>query len=193
MSACTTFSLPGTANPITDSYDAVPTVDFGYARYRPTAINITGQYYNFSNIRYAAAPVGSLRWRAPQAPPRNHLSKSVNDGSLGHICPQAPPKWFIQGQTALGNQSAVITPGVSSRQKARIVYFLMLLCQLNCSNENTTRAKRRPFSLTSMVAVSSLARRGSGTPPTDCSRLVIAISCMCQPTIGYVFSVNVAL
>ena len=43
----------------------LPIVDLGYARYRATAFNKTGQYYNFSNIRYAAPPLGNLRWRNP--------------------------------------------------------------------------------------------------------------------------------
>ena len=51
----------------------------------------TGQVYNFSNIRYAQAPVGNLRFAAPVAPTgRNTV---VQNGSTGAICPQALPSW----------------------------------------------------------------------------------------------------
>ncbi|KAJ7664715.1 alpha beta-hydrolase [Mycena rosella] len=45
---------------------SAPIVDLGYARYRGTvsAINVT----HFLGIRYAAAPLGDLRFRAPQPP-----------------------------------------------------------------------------------------------------------------------------
>ena len=99
-----------------------PIVDLGYARYRPTAINQTGQYYNFSNIRYAAAPVGQLRWRAPQKPPVDR--EIINDGSLGYICPQAPPLWFTQANIALGNLSAVIPPAASFQAQNEDCLFL---------------------------------------------------------------------
>jgi carboxylesterase type B len=47
--------------------------------------------YNFSNIRYAAPPVGNLRFRAPVWPEQNRTH--VQDGSVGRICPQALPLW----------------------------------------------------------------------------------------------------
>lgn len=143
-SAHTAFPLPDTADAIIDGHYPVPTVDFGYARYRPTAINITGQYYNFSNIRYAAAPVGPLRWRAPQAPPKDHKSKSVNDGSLGHICPQAPPKWFVQGNTALGNLSAVIAPGASSLTQSEDCLFLDVFAPIKLLQRKGSKRKLAP-------------------------------------------------
>lgn len=99
-----------------------PIVDLGYARYRPTAINQTGQYYNFSNIRYAAAPIGQLRWRAPQEPPVDRTD--IKDGSLGYICPQAPPLWFVQANIALSNLSAFIPPALSSQAQNEDCLFL---------------------------------------------------------------------
>lgn len=47
--------------------------------------------YNFSNIRYAAPPLGDLRFRAPVWPEQNRTH--VQDGSVGRICPQANPLW----------------------------------------------------------------------------------------------------
>jgi carboxylesterase type B len=61
----------------------------------------TGDYYNFTNIRYGQAPLGQLRWAAPQAPNNTQNdSVSVVDGTeQGGNCPQTFPCWF-QIQTA---------------------------------------------------------------------------------------------
>ncbi|KAG9855447.1 carboxylesterase family protein-like protein, partial [Aureobasidium melanogenum] len=91
----------------TDSSVPLPIVDLGYARQQASSYNSTGGYYNFSNIRYAAPPVGDLRFAAPQAPAvdRTH----VQTGNRARICPQAAPGWeaiaaqfvpaYLQGQT----------------------------------------------------------------------------------------------
>ncbi|KAL8631018.1 hypothetical protein Q9189_003299, partial [Teloschistes chrysophthalmus] len=124
----------------------VPIVNFGYARYRPTAVNITGQYYNFSNIRYAAPPVGHLRWRAPVAPPRDPRStrEYVSDGSLGYICPQAQPQWFTQANTALGNLSAVISPAASSQAENEDCLFLDVIVPIRIFQQRASRKKLAP-------------------------------------------------
>lgn len=50
------------------------------------------RFYNFSNIRYAAPPVGDLRFRAPEPP---IVDRSViQDGSESRICPQIYPSWM---------------------------------------------------------------------------------------------------
>lgn len=116
-------ALPNaTASPAVGSDNALPIVDLGYSRYRAVAVNTTGQYYNFSNIRYAAAPLGNLRWRAPQYPPLDR--RSVQDGSLGFICPQAPPLWFDQGQKDLGDLAKVIPDAPSSQAESEDCLFL---------------------------------------------------------------------
>ncbi len=76
-----------------------------------------GAFYNFSNIRYADPPVGNLRFRAP-VPPRGR-STSVNQGTVGRICPQASPAWsLIAGQIveafALGKPFNVSAAGAAS-------------------------------------------------------------------------------
>jgi hypothetical protein len=53
----------------------------------------TGQYYNFSNIRFGAAPTGDLRFSAPIAP--QGRNRTVNDGQTAVICPQADPAWLL--------------------------------------------------------------------------------------------------
>ncbi|KAL8702647.1 MAG: hypothetical protein Q9201_004172 [Fulgogasparrea decipioides] len=52
--------------------------------------------YNFSNIRYAEPPVGDLRFRAP-VPPRE-INRSIDQGLVGRICPQATPAWQLIAQ-----------------------------------------------------------------------------------------------
>ncbi|KAJ4993369.1 carboxylesterase family protein [Stagonosporopsis vannaccii] len=67
---------------------SLPLVDLGYTIHR-ASFNDSGNYFNFSNIRYAAPPLGSLRFAAP-VPPQDQ-SRAVDDGSLARICPQAYP------------------------------------------------------------------------------------------------------
>lgn len=49
-------------------------------------------YYNFSNIRYAAPPVGELRFRLPEPPAVDRTV--IQDGSESRICPQSNPAWM---------------------------------------------------------------------------------------------------
>ncbi len=67
------------------SYD-LPTVDMGHTVHQAAAFDINGQYYNFSNIRYAEPPVGNLRFAAPVTPKPD---RTVQRGEVARICPQA--------------------------------------------------------------------------------------------------------
>jgi acetylcholinesterase len=74
----------------------LPEIDLGYEVYQAAGFNVrhtdyciyllfnttqdTGNFYNFSNIRYAAPPVGNLRFAPPQAPAQNR--SSVNKGGV---------------------------------------------------------------------------------------------------------------
>lgn len=86
----------------------LPIVDLGYEQHQAITFNVrlskkpdrtayqsqqTGQYYNFTNIRYAAAPLGDLRF-APPIPPTGRDS-SINNGSVDRICPQVSPCWAL--------------------------------------------------------------------------------------------------
>ncbi|KAF5876692.1 putative carboxylesterase family protein [Botrytis fragariae] len=85
IAACavqTAYALPTNAS--------LPVVDLDYALHRAT-INETGQYYNFSNIRYAAPPIGNLRFAAPIEP--TEVNRTINDGQQGAICAQGTPYW----------------------------------------------------------------------------------------------------
>lgn len=84
---------------------SLPVVDLGYAVHQAT-INVSSPrsfllaeldkyqasdtpYYNFSNIRYGQAPVGSLRF-APPLPPYGR-NNSINDGQQTVVPTQANP------------------------------------------------------------------------------------------------------
>ncbi|KAL4935565.1 Alpha/Beta hydrolase protein [Aspergillus oleicola] len=53
--------------------------------------------YNFSNIRFAAAPVGDLRFAPPASPKVNR--SLVQTGSEARICPQDLPSWMPQSMS----------------------------------------------------------------------------------------------
>jgi hypothetical protein len=56
-----------------------------------TVVKIPGsQYYNFSNIRFGAPPIGDKRFAAPALP--TIIDRTVNTGQQAVICPQASPR-----------------------------------------------------------------------------------------------------
>lgn len=73
---------------------STPVLDLPYALYAPQIVTSPDSrtYYNFSNIRYAAPPVGSLRFQLPEDPVNNR-SVGVQDGLYGKACPQAYAPW----------------------------------------------------------------------------------------------------
>ncbi|KAG6375166.1 Carboxylesterase [Boletus reticuloceps] len=64
-----------------------PTVNLGYAQYKG-AVDIGTNSTSFLGIRYAAPPVGNLRWAVPQPPPT--LSGVQEATSAPNECYQAP-------------------------------------------------------------------------------------------------------
>lgn len=71
-----------------------PRVDLAYAIHAPQIATSPDHrtYYNFSNIRYAAPPIDSLRFQLPQDP-ANNRSAGIQDGVYGKMCPQAYTPW----------------------------------------------------------------------------------------------------
>jgi carboxylesterase type B len=59
----------------------------------------TGNFYNFSNVRFAQAPVGQLRFSPPQAPIVDRTI--IQTGSQPRVCPQALPNWYGPQATAM--------------------------------------------------------------------------------------------
>jgi hypothetical protein len=74
-----------TAEPIPRAVKA-PRVDLGYAVYEGS-FDVNSSTNAFKGIRYAAPPVGKLRFAAPQAPARNRTS-IIAATSNPPICPQ---------------------------------------------------------------------------------------------------------
>lgn len=75
----------------------------------------TGQYYNFSNIRYAAPPIGKLRFAEP-VPPKGR-NTTINDGQHSAICPQASPSWeVIEGQYILGANLSTLEAALAAQE-----------------------------------------------------------------------------
>ncbi|KAI9678481.1 MAG: hypothetical protein M1829_002079 [Trizodia sp. TS-e1964] len=71
--------------------DQLPIVDLGYSYQQASGFNLKDQYYNFSNIRYAQPPIGSLRFAEPKSPEKK--DPSLDNGLAGRICPQSSPTW----------------------------------------------------------------------------------------------------
>ncbi|KAI1472253.1 alpha/beta-hydrolase [Daldinia caldariorum] len=77
-----------------------PILNLPYASYRAARYDSMNDIYTFKNIRYAAPPVGALRWAKP-APPLNQ--SGIQDGGIGHSCIQAAPNGL--NLLGTGNQS----------------------------------------------------------------------------------------
>lgn len=107
-SSVTVFAL----NTSIPSAFQMPVVDLGYTIHQASfnvscspkipfvfqlnVIKISGNYYNFSNIRYAEPPLGSLRFAA-SIPPKTR-NRTIDDGSVARICPQAYPAGVFVNQ-----------------------------------------------------------------------------------------------
>ena len=119
--------------------NGLPVVNFGYAKYRATALNQTGQYYNFSNIRYAAPPLGNLRWRDP-APPLKE--DKINDGTLGFTCPQSVPTGFLN--PAYLPVVPFIAPGISGQNQSEDCLFLDVISPVKLFKQGQSNGKLAP-------------------------------------------------
>ena len=80
----------------------LPIVDLGYVKQQATLYNETGDYYVFSNIRFAAPPLGDLRWKKP-APPLKE--KEVQNGTFDRStrCAQ------LNGSTPIGDEDCLVS------------------------------------------------------------------------------------
>nr|POE94742.1 carboxylesterase patb [Quercus suber] len=65
------------------------------------------RYFNFTNIRYAAPPLGINRFRPPKPPIANDSVQTA--GVYGIRCPQAYPAWENYVGTDVGTQTQVPT------------------------------------------------------------------------------------
>lgn len=87
----------------------------------------SGAYYNFSNIRYAAPPVGKLRFADP-APPL--VERTVQDGSVGNVCIQSSPGYFGGAVEGLGDLINSFPQGISSQLASEDCLFLDVMAPI---------------------------------------------------------------
>ncbi|KAN0104095.1 alpha/beta-hydrolase [Hyaloscypha variabilis] len=81
------------------SKTSLPLVDLGYEVHQ-ASYNETGQYYNFTNIRYGAPSLGALRFSAPVAP--FTVEPGIQDGGSTSVkCVSATPNWVLVGEEFL--------------------------------------------------------------------------------------------
>ncbi|KAG0161660.1 hypothetical protein PDIDSM_1174 [Penicillium digitatum] len=95
----------------------LPVVDLEYELHQAISFDSSHDLYNFSNIRYAAPPVGDLRFQAPTPPKQNR--EQIQNGSVGRMCPQAAPLWSADVQqpfllSYFYNQSFSVSTNISS-------------------------------------------------------------------------------
>lgn len=67
---------------------ALPTLNLPYGAFQATKYDSNSDIYTFKNIRFAAPPIGSLRWAPPVSPMKNG---TLQDGSFGPSCVQSFP------------------------------------------------------------------------------------------------------
>lgn len=93
---------------------SLPIVDLGYELHQAFSLDVSThlyqttntfnklinssqqstQAYNFSNIRYAAPPVSTQRFRPPLPPSTNRTE--IQNGAVGRVCPQGEPVWSTE-------------------------------------------------------------------------------------------------
>lgn len=85
----------------------LPVIDLGYVKQRATAYNETNDWYIFKNIRFAAPPLGNLRFRKPQSPINQ---EEIQDGTIEDIsCYQVFPLPFESlGITSEGVEDCLV-------------------------------------------------------------------------------------
>ncbi|KAJ5279973.1 hypothetical protein N7478_005345 [Penicillium angulare] len=108
ISSLALLALTATLAGATPLHTANPVVDLGYTAYQGS-YSETYDLNIFKGIRYAAPPVGKLRWQAPQPPPVNRTSiqSAIEQPPL---CPQSGGAKLpeIYGfNSALGNEDCL--------------------------------------------------------------------------------------
>ncbi|WVQ73866.1 hypothetical protein IAR50_003447 [Cryptococcus sp. DSM 104548] len=93
VASSATAAIIAPRNTTTSSSD-FPQVALNYSTVQAyeTGTTSAGNYYVFKNIRYAAPPVGDLRWAAPQDPVQE---TAVNNGTTGNTCSDAEDCLFL--------------------------------------------------------------------------------------------------
>ncbi|KAI0007423.1 alpha/beta-hydrolase [Xylariaceae sp. FL0662B] len=103
---------------------SAPTIDLGYARYQgkyDAALDLN--VYN--GIRYAAPPVGKLRWQPPQAPAENG-SQIIPAVDYAPQCPQTPPGSGPTQASPSGNEDCLFlnVQAPTNKQNLPVMVFI---------------------------------------------------------------------
>ncbi|KAK3316262.1 Alpha/Beta hydrolase protein [Apodospora peruviana] len=80
------FASPFPSGVKFETRSALPILILPYASYKAASYRASTDIYVFKNIRYAAPPVGNLRWAKPAPPETN---STLQDGSYGPKCIQS--------------------------------------------------------------------------------------------------------
>ncbi|PUU83163.1 Alpha/Beta hydrolase protein [Tuber borchii] len=78
---------------------SLPIIDLGYVKQQATEYNQTYDFYHFRNIRYAAPPLGELRFRKPKPPLPQAGIQNGDISFLESACHQAVPPSLGSGTT----------------------------------------------------------------------------------------------
>ena len=78
-----------------------------------------------SRIRYAAAPIGPLRWQPPQAPAVDR-SRTLRADTLPQKCPQSPPAHIASGFNLTGNEDCLFLSVYSPQNATNLPVFVYI-------------------------------------------------------------------
>ncbi|KAI1408326.1 alpha/beta-hydrolase [Hypoxylon sp. FL1857] len=95
-----------------------PVVDLDYALYQGY-YNATYDLNIYNGIRYAAAPIGKLRWQLPQ-PPAQNRSQVIPAIEYGSQCPQSDPAGGITSTTSPGSEDCLFINVIAPANKTRL-------------------------------------------------------------------------
>ncbi|OJD14759.1 hypothetical protein AJ78_04933 [Emergomyces pasteurianus Ep9510] len=127
------LSVPAQGSPTYP--DAFPEVNLGYAIHVPTSLNKTSsglKYANYNNIRFAAPPVGRLRFRKPKLPLKQ---EGIQNGSVPRFstdCVSAIPSFFPDlglGTRSWGQEDCLflnvrVPEGVKKGDNVPVLHFI---------------------------------------------------------------------
>jgi len=109
------------------SNSSLPIIDLGYVKQQATSYNSTYDFYHFSNIRYAAPPLGDLRFRKPQAPLPQDGIQNGDIPLAQSACRQTFPPSLGLGDSPFGTDLGVEDCLVSLLALIQLLFFFFPL------------------------------------------------------------------